>query len=118
MSAHPSDEAMIQPHDDGGYRQVLPGITMKTLAWGRATQLCKFHLQKGSLLPRHAHPNEQTGIMLTGRMRFTIGDETVEVHPGDSWSIPAGLEHSAELLEDSVIIEVFSPVRPEYLPSA
>ena len=36
--------------------------------------------------------------------------------PGDSWSIPGGMPHGAEVLEDSVAIEVFSPVRDDYLP--
>ena len=44
-----------------------------------------------------------------------IGDEKREVEAGDSWSIPGGVEHSGEILEDSVVVEVFSPVRKEYL---
>ena len=107
---------MFQKHNEEGYRQVIAGIAMKPLAYGASTQLCKFHLQKGSLLPRHSHPNEQTGYMISGRMRFTIGEDTFEVEPGDNWCIPANLQHNAELLEDSVIIEVFSPLRPDYLP--
>ncbi len=108
---------MVHRHSEEGYRQILAGIEMKPLVYGENTLLCKFHLQKGSLLPRHAHPNEQTGYMLAGRMRFTIGDETLVVEPGDSWCIGANVEHSAELLEDSTILEVFSPVRADYLPT-
>jgi quercetin dioxygenase-like cupin family protein len=89
---------------------------MKPLVFGEKTLMCEFHLQNGSLLPRHSHPNEQTGYMISGRMRFTIGAETYDVKPGDSWCIAANIEHNAELLEDSVIIEVFSPVRSDYLP--
>lgn len=109
---------MFLKHNEQGYRQLLTGIHLKTLAYGEKTLLGKFHLEKGSLLPRHSHPNEQTGYMLSGRMRFTIGDENYDVEPGDSWCIPAGIEHSAELLEDSYIIEVFSPVREDYLPGS
>jgi quercetin dioxygenase-like cupin family protein len=53
-----------------------------------------------------------------GRIRLYIGTESHEVQAGDSWSIPGGVEHGADILEDSVAIEVFSPIREDYLPQA
>jgi quercetin dioxygenase-like cupin family protein len=41
----------------------------------------------------------------------------MDVLPGDSWCIPGGMEHAVEMIEDSVVVEVFSPVREEYLPA-
>jgi len=41
--------------------------------------------------------------------------KTFDAEPGDSWSIPGDVPHSANVIEDSVIVEVFSPVREEYL---
>ena len=67
-------------------------------------------------LPRHAHPHEQTGYLVSGRIRFTVGEESFEAGPGDSWSFGGNVEHSAEILEDTLAIEVFSPVR-EDLPA-
>jgi len=55
---------------------------------------------------------------VAGRIRLTIGGERFEVRPGDGWCIPGGVEHRAEILEDAVAIEVFSPVRADYLPRA
>jgi len=49
-------------------------------------------------------------------MLLFIGEETFETEAGDSWNIPANVEHSAEIIEDSIAVEVFSPVREEYLP--
>jgi quercetin dioxygenase-like cupin family protein len=49
-------------------------------------------------------------------MRFIIADEAFDVKPGDSWCIPGDVKHAAEAFEDSVGVEVFSPVREEYLP--
>lgn len=46
-----------------------------------------------------------------------IGKEKCNLCPGDSWCIPGGVEHSAEIAEDSVAVEVFSPVREDYLPT-
>jgi quercetin dioxygenase-like cupin family protein len=48
-------------------------------------------------------------------MRLIIGAQEFEAGPGDSWCIPGGAEHSAQILEDTVAIEVFSPVRDDYL---
>ena len=99
-----------------GYRQVLEGIQLKTLTHGEKTLLAEFKLEKGSRLPRHAHPQEQTGYLVSGRIRLTIGGETMEMESGDSWCVPSNVEHGAEILADSVALEVFSPVREDYLP--
>jgi len=99
-----------------GYRQVLPGIAMKTLVYGEKTLFTEFRMESKSLLPRHAHVYEQTGYLMEGKIRLTIGGLTFEAQPGDSWCIPGNVEHGAEILEKSVAVEVFSPVREDYLP--
>lgn len=53
---------------------------------------------------------------MKGRIRLSIGAEVADVHVGDSWCIPSNVEHGAEILEDSAAIEVFTPVREEYVP--
>jgi quercetin dioxygenase-like cupin family protein len=107
---------MFSAHSDAGYGPALPGIERKTLVHGAATLLTEFRMQRGSALPRHAHPYEQTGYLIRGRVRLSVGAEAFEAGPGDSWCIPAGVEHGAEVLEDALAIEVFSPVREDYLP--
>lgn len=106
---------MFRKASQDGYVPAVAGITRKTLVHGEKTLLGEFHLTKGSLLPSHSHPNEQTGYLVSGRMRLIVKGEPFEVEPGDSWSIPADVEHRAEIIEDSVAIEVFSPVRADYL---
>jgi len=78
--------------------------------------MTEFLLRKGHQLPKHRHPHEQTGYLVKGCIRLTIGPEIFDVMPGDCWCIPGDIEHSAEIIEDSVAIEVFSPVREDYLP--
>jgi len=108
---------MFEKHSTRGYVAALEGIQRKTLAYGEKTLMAEFLLKKGSALPRHAHPHEQTGYLVKGHIRLSIGTEEYEARPGDSWSIPGGVEHGAESLEDSQVIEVFSPVREDYLPT-
>jgi quercetin dioxygenase-like cupin family protein len=107
---------MFSKRSDNGYAPALDGIERKTLVHGDKTLLTEFRLRKGSTLPRHAHPHEQTGYLVNGRIRVSIGTEQYEAQAGDSWCIPGGVEHGADILEDSVAIEVFSPVREDYLP--
>ncbi|TSK05806.1 MAG: cupin domain-containing protein [Geobacter sp.] len=99
-----------------GYQEVVPGIMQKTLVHGEKTLMVEFLLGRGALLPMHSHPHEQTGYLVSGQIRLTIAGVQHEVQPGDSWCIAGGAKHRAEILEDSVAIEVFSPVRKEYLP--
>ncbi len=97
---------------------MLAGVDRRTLAHGQRTLLAEFHLARGHVIPPHAHPHEQTGYLVSGRLRFTIAHETHEVRSGDGWCVAGGVQHSVEILEDSVAIEVFSPVREDYLPAA
>jgi len=106
---------MFYRKDDTGYRQVADGVHLKTLAHGEKTLLCEFRIQKGGRVPEHSHPHEQTGYLVSGRLKFIVGDETFEADPGDSWCLHGDVVHAAEVLEDSVMVEVFSPVREDYL---
>ena len=99
-----------------GYHGAIAGIEQKTLVYGAKTLMAEFLLKKGSELPLHSHPHEQTGYLVRGSLRLTIGGDAHDVLPGDSWCVPGGIGHRADVIEDSVAIEVFSPVREDYLP--
>lgn len=107
---------MFYKKDSEGYHSRVPGIDQKTLVYGERTILTEFRLKKGAVVPFHSHPNEQTGYLISGHMIFTVGDDQYDTYPGDSWCIAAGVEHSAEIIDDAVAVEVFSPVREDYLP--
>jgi quercetin dioxygenase-like cupin family protein len=109
---------VLEKHDREGYKTALPGIRMKTLCYGARTLMMEVLLEPDSTLPVHAHPHEQTGYLVQGRLRLRIGADEQEVGPGDSWCIPSGVQHGAQSLEDSIAVEVFSPVREDYLPEA
>jgi quercetin dioxygenase-like cupin family protein len=98
------------------YLAALPGIVRKTLVHGERTLLTEFRMQGGSRLPMHSHPYEQTGYLISGHMRLTIAGEAFDAGPGASWCIPSGTPHGAEISEDAVAIEIFSPVRDDYIP--
>ena len=97
-------------------RTLMEGVTMRPLAHGENANLCEFHLRKGYRLPAHSHPYEQTGTLISGKLNSRIADQWHLAEPGDAWSIPENVEHEVEIVEDSVVLELFSPVRPDYLP--
>jgi quercetin dioxygenase-like cupin family protein len=107
---------MYNCENKDGYHSRVRGIDQKTLVFGDRTLMAEFRLKKGAVVTRHSHPYEQTGYLVSGRMIFISGEERFEALPGDSWCILTNVEHSAEVLEDSVAVEVFSPVREDYLP--
>lgn len=116
MPAEFSEAIMFKKNDGSGYKTPLEKIIFKTLAYGEKTLLAEFKLEKGAVLPRHSHPHEQTGYLVSGGISLTIGDETYEVAAGDSWSIHSDVPHNAVAHENSTAIEVFSPVRQDYIP--
>ena len=107
---------MFRKKDAGSYRQLLDGVLLKTLVHGQNTLMGEFRFDRGAKIPSHAHPHEQTGILISGRLRFQIDGEIIEAEAGDSWNIAGGIPHAAEALEGSVVVEVFTPVREDYLP--
>jgi quercetin dioxygenase-like cupin family protein len=99
-----------------GYIPGVKGFRRKTLVYGQNSLLCEFRLDGGSPLPEHSHPEEQAGYLVSGHIVLYWGGAAHDVLPGDSWCIPGGVLHSTDVIEDSVSVEVFSPVRKDYLP--
>lgn len=94
---------------------IVPGVKRKTLAVGEHSLMTKFVLESGSELPVHKHPHEQVGYLISGRLILTVGGDSCEMEPGDSWAIPGDVEHGAQVIELAEAIEVFYPVRLDYL---
>jgi quercetin dioxygenase-like cupin family protein len=83
---------------------------------GELVMLSEVLLQRGCVVPTHAHENEQFCCVLSGRLRFGLGAEgspqrrEIEVEGGEVLHLPSGVPHSAEALEQTLVIDVFSPV--------
>jgi quercetin dioxygenase-like cupin family protein len=77
--------------------------------------IARFALTKGGIVPRHAHPNEQVSCVISGRLEFRFDDRTVVVGPDEVMQIPADVPHEVAVLEDAVVIDVFNPIRQDWL---
>jgi unsaturated pyranuronate lyase len=82
---------------------------------GERQSLAVVELDPGAIVPEHRHENEQLGIVITGSLTFRIGDETRELGPGETWTIPSSVPHEVTAgPEGAVVIDVFAPVRADW----
>ena len=87
-------------------RQVIHGETMT---------VARVYLKKGCLVPEHSHHNEQISMMEQGTLRFVLAGEELILKAGEVLRIPPHVPHSAEALEDSIAVDLFSPVREDWI---
>jgi quercetin dioxygenase-like cupin family protein len=90
------------------------GVRIRT-PYGKNVMLSLVEIDAGWAVPTHSHPHEQAGIVLEGRMRFTIGEESRVLSPGESYIVPANVPHRAEAVDGPIrALDVFSPIREDY----
>ena len=89
-------------------------VAFDLLAIGPQSMVTKMHYLKENVIPFHSHPNEQTGYILSGRIRVLTRDSRHELDPGDTYAIPANIEHSIEIIEDAEEVQVFTPPREDF----
>jgi quercetin dioxygenase-like cupin family protein len=96
--------------------EALPGLVRRTLGQTADMMLVEWRAEAGVRLPEHSHLHQQAGYCVSGEIVLTIAGLEEHCLPGDSWSIPGGVQHSAYFPVDSIVIDCFSPVREDYLP--
>ena len=100
------------PHEE------LSPLIGRQLITGDDAMLAHVHLAKGAIVPRHAHHNEQFTYIVSGALRFWIGEdeaEVVDVLAGEVLHLPAHTMHKAEALEDTLDLDIFTPPRQDWL---
>lgn len=90
----------------------------RKLVTGERMMLAHVYLDKGAIVPKHSHENEQLTYILEGALRFWIGEDEAEelvVRAGEVLYIPSNVPHKAEALEDTLDVDIFSPPRQDWL---
>ena len=100
--------------DEIALEKITEMMSQKIIA-GERQMLAQIYLKRGALIPRHVHDSEQMTYILQGSLRVVVGDEEVIVREGEVLHIPSNVPHQAEALEDTFELDVFSPVRAEWL---
>lgn len=94
---------------------MVPGIRRQTITTGATMYQMRARLDAGSRLPEHSHPQEQITHVISGRLRMNVSGEPHELGPGESLYLPSNVPHGAETIEDTLVIDTFSPPREDYL---
>ena len=106
---------MVRLHG-GKAVEMAPGIVRTTMAYNERLMVCHFALEKGAVIALHNHVASQSGFVLEGRLRLYLADDSSFVAArGDGYVFDPEEYHGAEALEDTELVECFSPLRPEYL---
>ncbi len=94
--------------------EVIPGCRLRT-PYGQNVMLSYLEMDEGAVVPLHSHPHEQAGILLSGRLELTIGQEVRVCEAGSLFLIPPNTPHKAVAVGGpAVVLDVFSPVREDY----
>jgi quercetin dioxygenase-like cupin family protein len=121
--AEASKSALVTPFDglticDGSkvrWFHAFENLERKVHAFNDKLMLTEHHMAKGSVFPRHSHPHEQLAYLVSGHIRVVCGDYTFEGRAGDSFVVRGGIEHQVWAIEESVALDIFTPVREDYL---
>ena len=101
--------------DDGSRHTIFPGVEIQTMA-GQQIMLSLVRFEPDSVVLDHAHPHEQVGMLLSGKLEFTVDGITRILRQGDKWRIPGGVIHRVRAVDGpATALDVFNPVREDYL---
>ncbi|MFL6256073.1 MAG: cupin domain-containing protein [Pyrinomonadaceae bacterium] len=96
--------------------EVLDDGTERQMIVGQRVMVCRLRFAPRVVTPPHDHPHEQITLVERGRVLFTVGDEQRIAEAGDVLHFPPGSWHGATMLEEEVVlIDIFSPVREDFL---
>jgi quercetin dioxygenase-like cupin family protein len=111
MAAHP---VRLYRWDEIALEKVTEMLSRKIVT-GAREMLAQVYVKRGCLVPMHSHESEQMSYILQGALRFMVGGEEITVREGEVLHIPSWVEHQAEALEDTFELDVFSPIRQDWL---
>ena len=97
------------------WENVAPGMHRKFMGFDDKIMMVKVKFEKGGIGVRHAHPHSQTTYVVNGSFEVSIGDKKKVLKEGDGFYIPPNIEHGAVCLEDGILIDVFSPIREDFM---
>lgn len=100
--------------DEIALEKVTEMISRKIVT-GEREMLAQVYLKKGALVPMHSHESEQMTYVLQGALKFLINGEEITVREGEMLHIPSRVQHQAEALDDTFELDLFSPIRQDWL---
>jgi quercetin dioxygenase-like cupin family protein len=93
-----------------------PGLRRQVMSYSPSMMLVRHTMSEGWVGARHSHPHEQLVCIVRGRLHFQHPGGIFDVGAGDSFLVPGNVEHQASALEDSEVLDIFTPMREDYAP--
>ncbi len=98
--------------------KIAAGVSIRA-PYGQNLMLSRVEIDEGAVVPSHHHPHEQGGMLLSGRLEFTLGEETRTAEAGEAFLIPPDVSHSVVAIDGpAVILDIFTPIREDYVELA
>lgn len=101
--------------DDIDWEVAGPGIRRKVMAYGDNLMAVHAAFEKGAIGPMHTHPHVQITLVRKGVFEVQIGGERRVLREGDFFYVPSNVEHGGQALEETILIDIFSPMRQEFV---
>lgn len=101
--------------DEETVEDVGGGIERQILGYEDSLMLARASFREGAVGYTHSHPHAQLAYVESGMFEFTIGEETAMLKKGDCAYVPSGVEHGAVCRESGVLLDIFSPLREDFL---
>ena len=96
--------------------RIAEGIE-RQMIWGERLMVCRLRIQPRVVTAVHSHAHEQITLVERGRVEFTIDGQSRTAAAGDVLHFPSHLRHGATMLDEEVVlIDIFTPVREDFLP--
>ena len=96
-------------------KEVLSPMIARKIISGERAMVAQVFIAKGGVVPLHQHESEQITYILEGALEFEIEGRTIVVSAGQVLRIPSQVPHRAVALEDTLDLDIFSPVRTDWL---
>jgi quercetin dioxygenase-like cupin family protein len=96
-------------------KEVLSATIGRKIISGEKAMVAQVFLAKGAIVPEHSHESEQITYILEGALKFELEGKEVVVHKGEVLRIPSNVPHRAVALEDTLDLDIFSPIRHDWL---
>lgn len=109
---------MFVKNDEAKKFDLAEGVKSRILGHDSGLMVIENTFIKGAMAPNHTHEHEQAGYVVKGKFEFVIEDEQMILTIGDSFHVKPNILHSCTALEDSVIVDVFTPRREDFLEKA
>jgi quercetin dioxygenase-like cupin family protein len=108
-------DLVVFSHSDSKSSNPEPGLTRRVLAYNDKLFVVEHRMEKGWTGTMHSHPHEQAVYIVRGHIRLNSQGKTYDLRTGDTFVVRGGVEHGASAPEDSVVVDIFTPIREDYI---